>query len=363
MTSARTQPFQEKAGHVDLVLLAQPRGFCAGVEMAIKALAWMVRVFEPPIYCYHEIVHNRLVVEEFRSQGVIFVDDVEEVPASAPLMLSAHGSAPEVERAAASRGRVVIDACCPLVTKVHHELKVRANKGYTILYVGHAGHEEAIGTMAVAPDAVHLVEHEDDVDRLELGPDAPVALLAQTTLAHDEWEGVVERARERYSELWMPGRSDLCYATTNRQSAVKAVAPRADAMIVLGSANSSNTVALAKVAAAAGCPRVIRVNSPNEVPDDLNGVVGVTAGASAPDWLVDDLLDRLAPTRGVEVVHTTDEDEYFPPPPELRDLLRCLATAASLNLGAGSEGLPLTATDRQVTATDMLSAASPGRSA
>ena len=161
MTSARDQPLQPEACRVELVLLAQPRGFCAGVEMAIKALAWMVRVFDPPVYCYHEIVHNRLVVEEFRRQGVVFVNDVEEVPPSAPLMLSAHGSAPEVEQAAAARGRIVIDACCPLVTKVHHELKVRAHKGYTILYVGHAGHEEAIGTMAVAPDSVHLVENED----------------------------------------------------------------------------------------------------------------------------------------------------------------------------------------------------------
>jgi len=331
--------------------------------MAIKALAWMVRVFEPPVYCYHEIVHNRLVVEEFRRQGVVFVDDVAEVPPSAPLMLSAHGSAPQVEQAAADKGRIVIDACCPLVTKVHHELKVRANKGYTILYVGHAGHEEAIGTMAVAPGAAHLVEHEDDLDRIELAPDARVALLAQTTLAHDEWEGVVERARERYPELWMPGRSDLCYATTNRQSAVKEVAPRCDAMIVLGSANSSNTVALAKVAAAAGCPRVLRVNAPSEVPEDLAGVVGVTAGASAPDWLVEDLLDRLAPTRGVEIVHTTDEDEYFPPPPELRDLLRCLEAAAGLALGASPQGSALNATDRRVTAADMLAATSPaGRS-
>ncbi len=363
MTSARDQPLQPEACRVELVLLAQPRGFCAGVEMAIKALAWMVRVFEPPVYCYHEIVHNRLVVEEFRRQGVVFVDDVDEVPPSAPVMLSAHGSAPEVEQAAASKGRVVIDACCPLVTKVHHELKVRANKGYTILYVGHAGHEEAIGTMAVAPDSVHLVENEDDVDRLELAPDAHVALLAQTTLAHNEWEGVVEHAHERYPDLWMPGRSDLCYATTNRQSAVTAVAPRCDAMIVLGSANSSNTVALAKVAAAAGCPRVLRVNAPGEVPDDLAGVVGVTAGASAPDWLVDDLLDRLAPTRGVEVVHTTDEDEYFPPPPELRDLLRCVEIAANLALGAKPEGALRNVTDRQVTAADMLASASPGRSA
>ena len=342
------------------MLLAQPRGFCAGVEMAVKALAWMVRVFEPPVYCYHEIVHNRLVVEEFRRQGVVFVDDVGDVPAGAPLMLSAHGSAPEVEQAAGEKGRIVVDACCPLVTKVHHELSVRARKGYTVLYVGHSGHEEAIGTMAVAPEAVHLIEDESDVENLELEPGAPVALLAQTTLAHEEWEGIVARARERYPELWMPGRSDLCYATTNRQGAVKAVAPRCDAMIVLGSANSSNTVALVKVAEAAGCPRVLRVNSPGEIPRDLTGVVGVTAGASAPDWLIDRLLERLAPRRGVEVVQTTSEDEYFPPPPELRDLLRCVGVAAGLALGASAEGAPAAPPDRQVTATDMLLGAATG---
>jgi 4-hydroxy-3-methylbut-2-enyl diphosphate reductase len=351
---ARDQLFEGSASRVERVLLAQPRGFCAGVEMAIKALAWMVRVFEPPVYCYHEIVHNRLVVEEFRRQGVVFVDDVDEVPPHAALMLSAHGSAPEVEQAAASKGRIVVDACCPLVTKVHHELKVRARKGYTILYVGHAGHEEAVGTMAVAPGAVRLLERESDVDRLELDASAPVALLAQTTLAHEEWEGIVDQARNRYPNLWMPGRSDLCYATTNRQTAVKALASRCDAMIVLGSANSSNTVALAKVAASAGCPRVLRVNAPSELPDDLAGVVGVTAGASAPEWLVVDLVERLAPRAGIEVVHTTNEDEYFPPPPELRDLLRSLAVAAALALGAPTGSGPPTATDRQVTATDML---------
>src|SRR5579871_4669918 len=151
---------------VDKVLLAEPRGFCAGVEKAIKALAWMVRVFEPPVYCYHEIVHNQLVVEEFRSLGVVFVDDVADVPAGAPLMLSAHGSAPEVAAAARARGGVVIDAVCPLVTKVHHELKVRAGKGYTVIYVGHAGHDEAVGTMAVAPSAVRLVEDAASVDEL-----------------------------------------------------------------------------------------------------------------------------------------------------------------------------------------------------
>src|SRR6202167_2404606 len=170
---------------VDRVLLAEPRGFCAGVEKAIKALAWMVRVFEPPVYCYHEIVHNRHVVDQFRAQGVIFVDDVDEVPPGAPLMLSAHGSAPEVVADARRLDRVVVDAVCPLVTKVHHELKVRARKGYTVLYVGHEGHEEAVGTMAVAPDSVHLVQSEADVDSTPLPSGTPVALLAQTTLSHD----------------------------------------------------------------------------------------------------------------------------------------------------------------------------------
>ncbi len=347
------EPTRTNDSAVDRVLLAQPRGFCAGVEMAIKALAWMVRVFEPPVYCYHEIVHNRLVVDEFRRQGVVFVDDVDDVPAGAPLMLSAHGSAPDVERRAASSGRIVVDACCPLVTKVHHELKVRARKGYTVLYVGHAGHEEAVGTMAVAPEAVRLLEKPDDVDALDIAPGTPVALLAQTTLAHDEWAGIVARARERYRELWMPGRSDLCYATTNRQGAVKAVAPRCDVMLVIGSANSSNTVALAKVATAAGCPRVLRVNAPGELPDDLAGVVGVTAGASAPEWLIAEVVTQLAPRHGVEVVHTIDEDEYFPPPPELRDLLRAIGAAAAIGLGAPLD-LSGSLADRQVPAAGML---------
>src|SRR5437016_2953282 len=174
---------------VDKVLLAAPRGFCAGVEMAIKALSWMVRVFEPPVYCYHEIVHNRVVVDRFEQLGVVFVDDIEEVPEGAPLMLSAHGSAPQVVAAARAKGGAVVDAVCPLVTKVHHEVKVRAGKGYTVVYVGHEGHDEAVGTMAVAPAAVRLVEREEDVDDLT-DIDGPVALLAQTTLSHDDWAGV-----------------------------------------------------------------------------------------------------------------------------------------------------------------------------
>ncbi len=313
------------------------------MEKAIKALAWMVRVFEPPVYCYHEIVHNRHVVEQFRAQGVIFVDDVHEVPAGAPLMLSAHGSAPEVLAAARNNGRVVVDAVCPLVTKVHHELKVRARKGYTVLYVGHHGHEEAVGTMAVAPSSVRLLERVEDVDALgDLdavdGQPPQVALLAQTTLSHDEWAGIVDRARERFPDLWMPNRSDLCFATTNRQAALKALAGQADAVVVIGSENSSNTVALEQVAVAFGCPRVIRVNDASELPDDLHGTVGVTAGASAPEALVQAVVERLSPVHGVERSTVTVEEEYFPPPPELRELLRGLESTLMLMNGVPAPG-------------------------
>jgi 4-hydroxy-3-methylbut-2-enyl diphosphate reductase len=344
---------------VDKVLLAEPRGFCAGVEKAIKALAWMVRVFEAPVYCYHEIVHNQLVVEEFRSLGVIFVDDVADVPPGAPLMLSAHGTAPAVVEAARERAALVIDAVCPLVTKVHHELKIRSRKGYQVLYVGHSGHEEAVGTMAVAPDAVHLIEDEADLDALE-GIDAgtPVALLAQTTLSHDEWRGLMEAALERFPDLWLPGRGDLCFATTNRQAALRAIAGRVDAVVVIGSANSSNTVALEKVATASGCPRVVRVDSAGELPVDLAGTVGVTAGASAPEQLVEAVLAALAPAQGIELVHVTTEDEYFPPPPELRELLRALSTTVGLLAGrAGAAGDPdPAANDRGMSAADVLEA-------
>jgi 4-hydroxy-3-methylbut-2-enyl diphosphate reductase len=323
---------------VEKVLLAEPRGFCAGVEMAIKALAWMVRVFEPPVYCYHEIVHNRLVVDRFREQGVIFVDDVDDVPAGAPLMLSAHGSAPDVVEAARANDRYVVNAVCPLVTKVHHEAKVRARKGFTILYVGHAGHDEAVGTLAVAPGSMQLVEHDADLDTAatQVSDPSRVAVLAQTTLAQNEWAGVVERARERFPEVWTASRNDLCFATTNRQDALIDIARRADAVVVIGSANSSNTIALTKVAHEAGCPVVLRVDGPDEL--DLDAVadarvVGVTAGASAPEELVESVIARLAPRDGVEAVRVTDEDEYFPPPRELREMMPALDAAAALMLG------------------------------
>ena len=263
---------------VEKVVLAAPRGFCAGVEKAIKALDWMTRVFEPPVYCYHEIVHNQFVVDHFRSLGVVFIDDVADVPPGSPVMLSAHGSPPEVVETARLSGGTVIDAVCPLVTKVHHELKVRARKGYTVLYVGHEGHEEAVGTMAVAPDSVHLIQSTSDIDKLK-NTEGPYALLSQTTLSMNEWQDLRDHAEVVFPEIWMPNRSDLCFATTNRQAALTAIASTADAVVVIGSANSSNTVALAKVAEAAGCKRVLRINGAFELPDDLSGVVAVTAGA------------------------------------------------------------------------------------
>jgi 4-hydroxy-3-methylbut-2-enyl diphosphate reductase len=339
---------------VDKVLLAAPRGFCAGVEMAIKALAWMVRAFEPPVYCYHEIVHNRLVVDRFRDLGVVFVDDIAEVPPGRPIMLSAHGSAPEVVAAARERGSYVVNAVCPLVTKVHHEVKTRAGKGYRIVYVGHEGHEEAVGTMAVAPDAIDLVESVAAVDALAVAPgDQPVALLAQTTLSHREWSAIAERAADRFPNLWRPGRSDLCFATTNRQSALAEIAPRCDAVVVIGSANSSNTRALEKLARESGCARVRRINGPEELPGDLAGVVGVTAGASAPEELVDAVIARLDPAAGVEEVSITDEDEYFPPPRELRDLLAGVDVAATFALGGSVPDRPAL-NDRHLAASDVL---------
>jgi 4-hydroxy-3-methylbut-2-enyl diphosphate reductase len=306
--------------------------------MAIKALAWMVRAFEPPVYCYHEIVHNRLVVDRFRDQGVVFVDDVRDVPAGAPLMLSAHGSAPEVVEAARDNGRYVVNAVCPLVTKVHHEARVRAGKGFTILYVGHAGHDEAEGTLAVAPDSIRLVEHAGDLEHALDGVADPskVAMLAQTTLALHDWSGMLDRTREEFPDLWTASRNDLCFATTNRQAALTEIARVADAVVVIGSANSSNTIALAKVAADAGCARVLRIDGPDELAPDTLGdarIVGVTAGASAPEELVDAVIARLAPRDGVEHVRVTDEDEYFPPPRELRELMPALDAAVAFAFG------------------------------
>lgn len=341
---------------VDKVLLASPRGFCAGVEMAIKALAWMVRSFDGPVYCYHEIVHNKIVVDRFVEKGVVFVDSIDEVPEGSPIMLSAHGSAPEVVAAARSRGSYVVDAVCPLVTKVHHEVKTRAGKGFHIVYVGHEGHEEAVGTMAVAPDAITRVESVEEVLALPEFTE-PVAMLAQTTLSHREWNEVAVEVKRRFPDVWTPGRSDLCFATTNRQSALMSIAPRVDAFVVIGSSNSSNTRALERLAVESGCSRVLRVNSAEELPADLSGTVGVTAGASAPEELVLGVLRALAPRDGVEEVFVTEEDEYFPPPRNIRDLQSAIDLAVTAMLGASVMASPRM-DDRALAASTVLEALS-----
>jgi 4-hydroxy-3-methylbut-2-enyl diphosphate reductase len=327
---------------VEKVLLAEPRGFCAGVEMAIKALTWMSRVFRPPVYCYHQIVHNASVVAVFEAAGVVFVNDVAAVPPGAPVMLSAHGSAPGVREAAGERAAVVVDAVCPLVTKVHHEVRRMAAEGYQILYVGHAGHDEAVGTIAEAPGSVTLIDPQEGLGGFTPGDPNRVALLAQTTLGHHEWEEVLREASGRFANLWTARRSDLCYATTNRQAAVEAVAARASVVLVVGSATSSNTRALVRVAQAAGAV-AHRIDGPESIaPAWLAGVatVGVTAGASAPEGSVARVVQRLAPRAGVEVVGGGAEDEYFPPPPQLRSLLLALQSTVEGGYGARRSARP-----------------------
>jgi 4-hydroxy-3-methylbut-2-enyl diphosphate reductase len=325
---------------VDHVLLAEPRGFCAGVEMAIKALTWMVRVFDPPVYCYHEIVHNQWVVGAFERMGVVFVDDIDVVPVGAPLMLSAHGSSPAVVTSAGARAGVVIDAVCPLVTKVHHEVKRMSQQGYDIIYVGHEGHDEATGTVAVAPEAMHLIEPDQSLEEFRPSDPAKVALLAQTTLGLHEWEAVLASAEDQFVGLQTARRSDLCYATTNRQEAVKALADGSDVILVVGSASSSNTQALVRVARREGTP-TYRVDSASQIEDgwlEGVGVVGVTAGASAPDHLVQEVIDRVGPLDGYRLLSVTEEDEYFPLPRQLRGFLGALQSAVEGGFGARSPG-------------------------
>ena len=339
------------------VLLAEPRGFCAGVEMAIKALTWMVRVFEPPVYCYHEIVHNDAVVAAFERAGVVFVDDVAEVPPGRPVMLSAHGSAPDVVTSAATRSAVMVDAVCPLVTKVHHEVRRMAADGFDIIYVGHAGHDEAMGTVAEAPEAVTLVDPSVGLDNFMPGDGEKVALLAQTTLGLYEWEDVLASARDRFPSLWTARRSDLCYATTNRQAAVQRLVEQASLILVVGSENSSNTQALVRVARMAGVD-AYRVDGPEGI--DLerladHDVIGVTSGASAPDQRVQAVIKALEADSGVEAVRVIDEDEYFPLPSALRKFIKTLQLLVEGAYAARKPGLPgRIEQDRQWGATEAL---------
>jgi 4-hydroxy-3-methylbut-2-enyl diphosphate reductase len=341
---------------IDRVVVAEPRGFCAGVEMAIKALTWMVRLFDPPVYCYHQIVHNEWVVKAFERVGVRFVDDISNVPIGAPVMLSAHGSAPEVVAAAADRAAVVIDAVCPLVTKVHHEVKRMAQNGFDILYVGHRGHDEAIGTLAEAPAQMTLVEPEDGLGHFNAADPAKVALLAQTTLGVYEWQEVLDEASTRFPALVTSRKSDLCYATTNRQEAVQALAKECQLILVVGSENSSNTQALVRVAREHGVA-AYRIDSASDIEDAwLEGVstVGLTAGASAPDHLVTAVIDRLAPRQGFELLRVTDEEEYFPLPPQLRSFVTTLQQLVEAGFTAGDAGAGPLERDREWTATEAL---------
>lgn len=302
------------------VLLVEPRGFCAGVEMAIKALALTVLRFGAPVYCVHHVVHNERVVRRFAALGVRFVDHPSEIPIGATALLSAHGSAPSARAEAAARASVVVDTVCPLVAKVHHELAGRARAGYHVLYVGHRGHDEAVGALGVAPGHTTLVDDAAAVSTLPDG-DRPVAVLAQTTLAVDEWESVVTAARRRFGSVWTARRDDICFATTNRQTALRAVADAVDAVVVVGSASSANTRALVRVAEQAGVRHVQRVDGA----DDLGGVergatVAVTAGASAPNEAVVEVVRALRPAV-VERVAPVLERAYFPLPATLRRLL------------------------------------------
>lgn len=342
---------------VERVLLAEPRGFCAGVEMAIKALTWMTRIFEAPVYCFHEIVHNEWVVQAFEKVGVVFVDDINDVPEGAPVMLSAHGSAPDVVVGASRRAAVVIDAVCPLVTKVHHEVRKMSRKGYEIIYIGHDGHDEAVGTIAEAPAAITLVEPETGLGDYTPADASKVALLAQTTLGVHEWRQVMADASERFPELATARKSDLCYATTNRQEAVAQMSDECDLILVVGSHNSSNTQALVRVARENGV-EAHRIDSAGDIAEDwLTGksTVGVTAGASAPDHLVQEVIDRVAPRDGFELWKVTEEGEYFPLPPQLRSFVTTLQHLVEAGVTAkGQSGDGYLENDRTWTAAEAL---------
>lgn len=306
------------------ILLANPRGFCAGVNMAIECLEECIRAFGPEIYVYHEIVHNRYVVDRFSSQGVTFVDSLEEVPRGAILLFSAHGVSPEVRRLSRERDLRTIDATCPLVTKVHLEAIKYARAGYNIILIGHEGHDEVIGTMGEAPESITLVETPEDVDRLAFTPEDKLAFLTQTTLSVEEASLVINRLRERFPHIESPPKEDICYATTNRQHAVRHLVSQADLLLVLGSQNSSNSRRLMEMGLGDGKAAYL-VDGQHELRDEWFqgvGTVVMTAGASAPEVVVEECLDYLRKRFGatVEEITTREEHVTFPLPKELRQL-------------------------------------------
>ena len=328
--SSATQPSTQDRR----VLLAAPRGYCAGVDRAVVTVEKALDLYGAPVYVRKQIVHNKHVVDTLEKRGAIFVDEVEEVPEGATVVFSAHGVAPEVHEQAADRGLKTIDATCPLVTKVHAEAKRFASEGFDIILIGHEGHEEVVGTMGEAPEAITLIEDPEAAKNLEVEDPDKLIWLSQTTLSVDETMQTVDILKERFPNLMSPPSDDICYATQNRQVAVKEIAKESDVVIVVGSGNSSNSVRLVEVALDAGATSAYRVDSAAEIdPTWLDGAstVGVTSGASVPENLVAEVLQYLA-ERGfgtVEEVQTAEETLVFALPPELRRDLKAAASADS----------------------------------
>ncbi|MCM0622040.1 4-hydroxy-3-methylbut-2-enyl diphosphate reductase [Nocardioides bruguierae] len=316
------------------VLLAAPRGYCAGVDRAVVTVEEALDLYGPPVYVRKQIVHNKHVVAELEKRGAIFVEEIPEVPEGATVVFSAHGVSPEVHRESLERNLKTIDATCPLVTKVHHEAKRFANDDYDILLIGHAGHEEVEGTAGEAPEHIQLVEGPDDVANVVVRDPARVAWLSQTTLSLDETMATVDAIRERFPLLLDPPSDDICYATQNRQLAVKEIAKDSDLLIVVGSGNSSNSVRLVEVALEAGAGASYRVDDASEIDEAwLDGVstVSVTSGASVPEELVQGVLSYLA-ERGypdAKAVHSAEESLVFALPKELRRDLKAAKAAAA----------------------------------
>ena len=307
------------------IILASPRGFCAGVNMAIETLDLAIQLHGTPIYVYHEIVHNKYVVEQFRARGAVFVDELSEVPEGGHLLFSAHGVSPEIRQIAKQRKLRTIDATCPLVTKVHLEAIRYAKAGYTIVLIGHEGHDEVVGTMGEAPESIQLVETPDDVDRLQVPDPRKLAYLTQTTLSVDDANRIIDRLRQQFPHINSPPKEDICYATQNRQEAVKLLSREADVVLVLGSQNSSNSQRLAELATENGVPAHL-IDNREDI--DLGWFTGgetvlITAGASAPELVVEGCVDFLREQfeATVELRSVREEDVHFPLPRELRAAL------------------------------------------
>src|SRR5271169_6532941 len=322
---------------VEKLLLAAPRGYCAGVDRAVQTVEHALAIHGAPVYVRKEIVHNKHVVERLRERGAIFVDEQTEVPEGALCVFSAHGVAPSVRAGARERGLRTIDATCPLVTKVHREAARFAQEGYTIVLVGHDGHEEVEGTMGEAPDRIVLVQDADDVEALDVPDPGRVAYITQTTLAVDETSAIIERLRERFPEIVGPRTDDICYATTNRQAAVKQMAASCDLMLVIGSRNSANSVRLVEVARDCGTEAHL-IDSARELQEEwLAGarVVGISSGASAPEELVSELVE-LFRARGVSDISEFDvirEDVRFMLPKQIRDAVAASPPANAVGKG------------------------------